>query len=68
MRAAVRRFLDPWGDSIAPRKKLPRSKCVLCGMEGVKPMVMDGRCVNERACQIRRERKRLHEAMTRRKA
>jgi hypothetical protein len=46
-------------DESTPRaevKKLPRSRCVLCGLEGVKPMVHDGRCVNERACQIRRER------------
>lgn len=37
-------------------KKLPRSRCALCGLEGVKPMVNNGRCVNERACQLRRER------------
>lgn len=47
--------------SVAEIKKLPRSRCALCGMEGPKPMVVDGRCRNDRACELRRERKRQHE-------
>lgn len=46
----------------APRseiKKLPRAVCVLCRLEAAKPIVDPdtGHCRNERACQLRRERR-----------
>lgn len=37
-------------------KKLPRSKCRLCGLEGPKPMVHDGKCVNEQLCEMRQRK------------
>lgn len=38
-------------------KKLPRSTCGRCGLEGPKPMVDKGKCVNQTACDRRFERK-----------
>lgn len=43
-------------------KKLPRSKCQVCGLEGPKPMVRDGKCVNEQACDRRLELLERHRA------
>lgn len=38
-------------------KKLPRSTCERCGLEGPKPMVANGKCVNQAACDRRFERR-----------
>jgi hypothetical protein len=48
--------------SVPEVKKLPRTRCALCGLEGVRPMVTDNRCTNLLACTKRRERTKEREA------
>lgn len=48
--------------SVPEVKKLPRVKCVLCGIVQAKPAIENARCRNEVACQIRRDRQQRAKA------
>lgn len=42
--------------SVPEIKKLARTRCARCGMLACAPIITDGRCRNEVACQLRVER------------
>lgn len=37
-------------------EKMPQTVCRLCGLKAVRTIVENGKCKNEVACQLRRER------------
>lgn len=39
-------------------QKLPRTVCRVCRLEAVSPIVVDGKCRNAKACELRQQRQK----------